>query len=333
MTIKEIKDKVNSSDYDFLRTIPHLGSNIVLLGLGGSYAYGTNIETSDLDIRGIATRTAKDILTGKDWEQSVNEATDTTIYSLEKIFKLLISCNPNTIEMLGLKPEHYLYISPIGQMILDNRQLFLSKKALNSFSGYAMAQLNRLSNKSGKAVEETTTNELRSIKKALEALYRNNVIDCTTVATEENGKIYIHPLGKYELENFVKLSQSILCVHSDYSKSTRNDKAIEHGKLAKHQMHLMRLFLMAIDILEKGEINTYREKDHDLLMDIRNGKYLINGITPTKEFMDMIQDYDNKLKKIAEKSPLPANPDITKINTLLYNINQMVIEDTKMRET
>ena len=156
---------------------------------------------------------------------------------MEKIFKLLISCNPNTIEMLGLKPEHYLYVSPLGQMILDNKQLFLSKKALNSFSGYAMAQLNRLNNKSGRAAEETTTNEMRSIKKALEALRRDNIIDCATVVTEENGEIYIHPLGKYKLENFVKLSQSILCVHSDYSKSTRNDKAIEHDKLGKHQMH------------------------------------------------------------------------------------------------
>lgn len=26
-------------------------------------------------------------------------------------------------------------------------------------------------------------------------------------------------------------------------------------------MHLVRLFMMAIDILEKGEINTYREKN------------------------------------------------------------------------
>lgn len=325
MTIKEIKNKLNTSEYDFLRTNPHLGNNIILLGLGGSHAYGTNVETSDLDLRGIATRSKEEILTGRDWEQVTSNQTDTTVYSLEKIFKLLISCNPNTIEMLGLKPEHYLYISPLGQMILDNKQLFLSKKALNSFSGYAMAQLNRLNNKSGRANEEATTNELRSIKKALEALCRDNVIDCTTVATEENGEIYIHPLGRYKLENFVKLSQSILCVHSDYSKSTRNDKAIEHDKLGKHQMHLVRLFLMAKDILENGEINTYREKERDFLMDIRNGKYLIDGITPTKEFMDIVNHYDNELKEIAKKSELPANPDIDKINKLMYNINERVI--------
>ena len=325
MTIEEIKNMIKGPEYDFLRNIPHLGNNIVLLGLGGSHAYGTNIETSDVDIRGIATRTPRDILTGRDWEQSVNEATDTTIYSLEKMFKLLISCNPNTIEILGLKPEHYLYVSPIGQMILDNKNLFLSKKVLNSFSGYAMAQMNRLNNKSGRALEEVQDNETRSINKAIVALRKDGIVDEMTSAGEDNGNIYMYLVGKYKLENFVKLAQNVLNVHSDYSKSARNDKAVDHGKLAKHQMHLVRLFHMALDILERGEINTYREKDHDLLMDIRAGKYLIDGITPTKEFMEMVEYYDNLLKEVANKTSLPANPDINKIQDLLYTINEMVM--------
>lgn len=325
MTIEEIKNMIKGPEYDFLRNIPHLGNNIVLLGLGGSYAYGTNIETSDVDIRGIATRTSRDILTGRDWEQSVNEATDTTIYSLEKMFKLLISCNPNTIEILGLKPEHYLYVSPIGQMILDNKNLFLSKKVLNSFSGYAMAQMNRLNNKSGRALEEVQDNETRSINKAIVALRKDGVVDEMTSAGEDNGNIYMYLVGKYKLENFVKLAQNVLNVHSDYSKSVRNDKAVDHGKLAKHQMHLVRLFHMALDILERGEINTYREEDHDLLMDIRAGKYLIDGVTPTKEFMEMVKYYDNLLKEVANKTSLPASPDINKIQDLLYTINEMVM--------
>ena len=54
MTLEELKQKnqfqniINSSEYDFLREKP-LGNNIILLGLGGSYAYGTNNENSDLE--------------------------------------------------------------------------------------------------------------------------------------------------------------------------------------------------------------------------------------------------------------------------------------------
>ena len=50
MTIEEIKNMVEGKDYDFLRTNEHLKGKIVFLTLGGSYSYGTNVETSDVDI-------------------------------------------------------------------------------------------------------------------------------------------------------------------------------------------------------------------------------------------------------------------------------------------
>ena len=54
MNLQEIKQTLNSTEYSFLRENEHLGKNIILLGLGGSHAYGTNTDLSDLDVRGIA---------------------------------------------------------------------------------------------------------------------------------------------------------------------------------------------------------------------------------------------------------------------------------------
>ena len=67
MNIKLITEKLKSPEYDFLKTDPHLGDHIILLGLGGSHAYGTNIETSDLDIRGCAVNRKEEILTNKNF--------------------------------------------------------------------------------------------------------------------------------------------------------------------------------------------------------------------------------------------------------------------------
>ena len=62
--------------------------------------------------------------------------TDTTVYAFNKLLGLLINCNPNTIELLGCKPEHYFVLTPIGRQLLDQRKMFLSRRAINSFGGY-----------------------------------------------------------------------------------------------------------------------------------------------------------------------------------------------------
>ena len=145
MTQQEVEELLTSSEYDFLKNNKNLGDNIILLALGGSRAYGTNLPTSDIDVRGIAMNTSKQLFgLESDFEQVVETNTDTTIYSLNKMIKLLISCNPNTIEILGCRPEDYLYLTPQGMYILDNKVNFLSKRAIDTFGGYATAQYNRL---------------------------------------------------------------------------------------------------------------------------------------------------------------------------------------------
>lgn len=321
MTTPEIYDKLTSKEYDFLRTDRILKDNIILLGVGGSHSYGTNTPESDLDIRGVAVRCKRDILVGNHFEQVVNNPTDTTVYEFEKFISLLAGCNPNVIELLGLKPEHYIHLSEEGKLLLDNSYLFLSKKAINSFGGYAMAQLNRLCNKSGRIMEETRSNEIRSMDKALLALKRDGIIDSCVNVFEYDNQIKVSIHSEMNLQDYVKLSQTLLNVHSDYMRSDRNDKAIAHGKLSKHQMHLVRLYLMGIDILKDGKIITYREKEHDLLMDIRNGKYLDKNSCPTDEFMKYLTDLKLKFEVACAKTCLPDKPNMDKINDLVEEIN------------
>ena len=146
MQINEIKAKLNSDEYSFLKTDKHLGSNIIMLTAGGSHAYGTDNENSDMDIRGCAVNsrmeilasgsfkrfTNTDALVSENFEQFTDDTTDTVIYSFNKLMFLLANCNPNAIEMLGYKPEHYFYLSDVGRELIDNSDMFLSKKAINN---------------------------------------------------------------------------------------------------------------------------------------------------------------------------------------------------------
>lgn len=337
-TMDSIKSMIASAEYDFLRSNEHLGNNVILLTLGGSHAYGTNIETSDVDIRGCALNAKDEILTNKNFEQFVNEDTDTTIYSFNKLISLLTNVNPNTIEMLGCKPEHYLYLSPIGQELLDNRHLFLSKKCVHSFGGYANAQLRRLDNKAARLVSksEQEVHILKSIENAAYSFrdnyfaYDDDAIKLYIDKSEQeeyDTEIFmdVH-LSHYPLRDYKGMWSVMNNIVKEYSKiGHRNNNAIEHGKLSKHMMHLIRLYLMCLDILNDGEIVTYREKDHDFLMDIRNGKYLDDNRQPTSEFFDIVTDFEAKLDAAKRTTSLPDYPDYKKINEFVASVNERIV--------
>lgn len=339
MTINEIKTLIQTPEYDFLRTNEHLGSNIILLTLGGSHAYGTNVEGSDVDVRGVALNSKEEILTSKNFEQFVNEATDTTIYSFSKIINLLINCNPNVIEMVGCKPEHYLLLSPIGKELIDNRHLFLSKKCVHSFGGYANQQLRRLSSKSARNVGQAEQEQyiLNSIKNAAYD-FRHDFFEYD----EDSIKLYIDKsyqedleteifmdinLKHYPLRDYKGMWNVMKTIVKEYSKiGHRNTNATSHGKLSKHMMHLIRLYLMCLDIMRDGEIITYREKDHDLLMDIRAGKYLDDNQQPTAEFMEMVDYFENEMQRAKETTELPNAPDYKKINEFVMSVNERIVK-------
>ena len=157
MELQQIKEKLLQEEYNFSREDTYLGKNIILLGLGGSHAYGTSNENSDVDIRGIALNPKTDILLGKDFGEVVNVETDTTIYSVNKMIDLLTKCNPNTIEILGLLPEHYLFCTDIGQELLDKRKMFLSKICVHTFGNYANSQLRIMENKAAREAGQKKT--------------------------------------------------------------------------------------------------------------------------------------------------------------------------------
>lgn len=342
MSVENIGTMLRTQEYDFLRENENLGSNIILLGFGGSHAYGTNNENSDVDIRGVAARTKRSILTGSDFEQVVDVDTDTTVYSFDKIVKLLCSCNPNVIELLGLKPEHYIYLTEAGKKLIENRHLFLSKRAVHSFGGYANSQLRRLESKAARLVSQSQQEEhiIKSIEHAS--------VEFKTMFLEVPGdaiKLYIDKspredydteifcdiaLHHYPLRDYKGMMNTMGEIIKSYAKiGRRNEKAIAHDKLGKHMMHLVRLYLMCFDILEQGEIITYREKEHDFLMSIRNGKFLDENRQPIEEFYKIVNEYEKKLDYLKDHTTLPDEVDMNKVMDLVAEINGMVVNQSR----
>lgn len=340
MTIKRIKEKLKSAEYDFLRTNENLGSNIILLTLGGSHAYGMDKEDSDVDVRGISLNSKSDILLGADFEQVVDVDTDTKVYSFNKMIQLLTSNNPNTIEQLGCLPQHYFYLSEIGKELLDNRKMFLSQICVHTFGGYASSQLRRMSNKAARLVSQAE-NESYILKSIDNARYefRNRYYP---FEDDNDLKLYIDKsaqegydseifmdvrLNHYPLRDWTGMWNEMKTIVSSYNKfGRRNEKAVAHDKLGKHMAHLIRLYMMCIDILEKEEIVTYREKERDLLMSIRNGEYLDENRQPIPEFYDLLNEYEKRFEYAKNNTSLPEKPDYKSINNFRMSVNKRIVK-------
>lgn len=331
-TIDQIKEKLNSNEYDFLRNNQYLKNNLMLLTLGGSYAYGTNTDTSDIDIRGVCSTPTDTLLGLNNFEQFVETETDTTIYSFNKIVRLLIECNPNIIEILGCKPEHYFILTEKGKQLRDNVNLFLSQKCIYSFGGYATAQLRRLQNALAKdeypqaEKERHICGSIKSKMKHLQTHY--------THFTDQEIKVYLDDTARegfdkeiymdinlkhYPLRDFKDVYNEMHEVVKEYNKlGKRNKKKSEEG-LQKHAMHLIRLYLMLLDILEGRGVNTFRVNEQKLLLDIRNGIYTYTDI------FSMVDVYEKKVEYAKQNTLLPEDVDWNKVQDFVIDINRRSI--------
>ncbi len=338
--IEQIKNILQRPSYDFLKTNEHLKNKIMFLTLAGSYAYGTNIQTSDIDIRGCALNSKTDLIGMSHFEQVIDTTTDTVIYAFNKLIPLLLNCNPNCIELLGCKKEHYLYISPEGQQLLQNYKLFLSQKAIHSFGGYADAQLRRLQNALARDAYPQAEKEkhiLNSLKSAMYSFdqryqhFENGSIKLyidTSQKQDLESEIYMDiKLNHYPLRDYKGLWAEMHNIVKDYAKLNGRNHKKDDAHLNKHAMHLIRLYLMCIDILQKGEINTYRQKEHDLLMRIRNGYYQNNDGTFQKEFFEMVDEYQHKMEQAIKHTILPKKPNYKEVEDFVMSINEKVITD------
>lgn len=129
--------------------------NIILEGVTGSTAYGLATENSDVDIKGVYLLPTKTILSiGFDPQKTTRDHVDPdwVYHEVGKFMKLVISGNPTVTELLYL--EEYTQLTPVGQLLIDNRDAFLSTKAVtNAYSGYAFSQAQRLNNRTAQGME------------------------------------------------------------------------------------------------------------------------------------------------------------------------------------
>lgn len=119
------------------------GAKPLYLVIRGSHAYGTNVETSDTDYSGVFIQSMNDILGNKYTEQINDDTNDTVIYEIRRFLELLGSNNPTVLELLNTPEDCIIYKDPAFDLILNDKEKFITKICAKSFGGYAKQQISK----------------------------------------------------------------------------------------------------------------------------------------------------------------------------------------------
>ena len=129
-----------------------LPDGLILLGYRGSIAHRMYVPASnpnsidDKDIMGVYVGTIDHYLGfGRDEvkERFIGEW-DAVSYEIRKFIRLLLKSNPNVLSLLWLPEKQIIYSHPLGLRLRSEKEIFASKEAYHSFTGYAQGQFKRM---------------------------------------------------------------------------------------------------------------------------------------------------------------------------------------------
>lgn len=140
----QLFSSINNSIATSHQNLKWLPNNIMYLARTGSKCYNCHTEDSDDDFKGVCFAPRSIYLGFNSEFKQAELSKDFVIFELKKFLKLTADCNPNMIELLWLRNEDQIFISPLMEIILNNKNLFLSKKIYYTMRGYAYSQIKRI---------------------------------------------------------------------------------------------------------------------------------------------------------------------------------------------
>lgn len=288
---------------------PFLKNSVQYEVVIGSVAYGVSSDNSDVDLYGfcippknIVFPHLNGVILGfdKDYQKfdqyqqhhvkdkEAKKDYDITIYNIVKYFRLCADGNPNMIDSLFVPRRCVLHTTKIGEIVRENRRLFLSKKCWHTHKGYAYSQVSKMASKNNLGVK------LRTIE-------------------DNYGLDHISTYEKYEHwnpdENFIEYKK--LLKELSETKSTRHQRIREIGFDVKFAYHVVRLINQVEQILIERDLDL--ERNREQLKSIRRGEWT------KKEIQDYFTTKEKELESVYIASKLRNKPAIGEIKMVLIS--------------
>jgi uncharacterized protein len=287
----------------------------------GSTAYGLARDGSDVDLKGVMVGPRSWYFGIAPAPEQLDLSPDHVRYELRKFVRLAADANPTVLELLFTAPELHRTVTESGQLLLDERSAFLSRRIADRFGGYALAQLKRIRTHRGHLLAPPSHAPTR----AEFDLPERTVIPADQLAAAEallvagDGEAADVSPNFFDLLGRERRYKSALKNWQSYQQwlRGRNPKRAEleakFGYDTKHAMHLVRLQRVGLEALTTGRLNVHRG-DRDELLAIRDGAWTYDDLELRAEAAHQT------ILAAAGNSVLPVAPDTAKIEVICVGI-------------
>lgn len=300
--------------------------------LTGSVAYGVSNDTADMDIYGVCIPPLEMMFPHLDGEipgfskqnkrfeqfqqhhilnKDEGKEYDITVYNIVKYFKLCMDNNPNMIDSIFVPERCVLYKTRIGDMIRENRHIFLHKGSWHKFKGYAYSQLNKMKNKRQHAKYLHQIEEKYSIPHDLSYVEADSFIsgrENNLTKEYTNGLRKLSDGSKGTLQKYL---ENLNLFDNDPEQSERDVNTRIYSLDPKFAYHVVRLLEEAEQLLIEGDLDL--QKNREQLKFIRNANWSEDDIER------YFNEKTSQLEEVYTSSKLQYSPDEEKIKELLLN--------------
>jgi hypothetical protein len=129
-----------------MKTITHeflVENNLILFEtIVGSQAYGTHTPTSDIDKKFVYIL-PQEYIYGLNYIEQIELNKDYCGWEIKRFLELLSTNNPTVLELLNSPEDCITYKSPLFDLILNQKENFITKLCKNTFGGYARQQIKK----------------------------------------------------------------------------------------------------------------------------------------------------------------------------------------------
>lgn len=116
------------------------GHKVIVKVLVGSHAYGTNIEGSDMDYKGVFIQDPTDTYING-YKEQIEVSKDEVYFEVGRFLNLCRTNNPTMLELLYAPDTCISYKTTEWDYISKYKAQFVSKSCRHSFGGYAIDQI------------------------------------------------------------------------------------------------------------------------------------------------------------------------------------------------